>query len=118
MTEFVHVSEEKSEKTGKSIFCTRKIKTKLLFFTNEVFLYVMMVMIAGSLMLFDSYLKAYRNSQNVEIIKKLDINRELSFKKNEIDNRYYKMISSKELMKKAGELQLSVVTSDKVLELN
>jgi len=69
-------------------------------------------------MLFDSYLKAYRNSQNVEIIKKLDINRELVFKKTEIDNRYYKMFSSKELMKKAGELQLSVVTSDKVLDLN
>lgn len=118
MTEFVHVNEQKNEKAGKSVFCARKIKTKLFFFTNDMFIYVMMVMIAGSLMLFDSYLKAYRNSQNVEILKKLDINRELSFKKNEIDNRYYKMISSKELMKKAGELQLSVVTSDKVLELN
>lgn len=118
MTEFVHVDGEKNESSGRSVFCVRKMKTKLLFFTNDLFVYVMMVMVAGSLMLFDSYLKAYRNSQNVEIVKKLDINKELVFKKNEIDNRYYKMMSSKELMKKAGELQLSVVTSDKVLELN
>ena len=117
MTEFVHVNGKKNEKTGKAIFCIRKTKTKLLFFTKDLFGCLAMIMIAASFMFFDSYLKAYRNNQNVEIIKKLDINRELSFKKNEIDNRYNKMISSKELMKKAGELQLSVVTLDKVLEL-
>ncbi|HNW81280.1 MAG TPA: hypothetical protein PKG52_00155 [bacterium] len=118
MTEFVHANGEKNEKSGRSVFCLRKMKTKLLFFTSDICIYIMMVMTVGSMMLFDSYLKAYRNSQNVEIIKKLDINRELTFKKNEIDNRYYRMISSKELMKKAGELQLTVATSDKVLELN
>ena len=90
----------------------------MMLFSNDVVMFIVMVSIAGSVMLFNSYLKAYRNSQNVEIVKKIEFNREIVLKKNEIKNNYRKMTSSGELMKKADELKLSVVTLDKVMQIH
>ena len=117
MTGYVHVSGASGEKTRKAIFSVRKTKTKMMLFTNDTLIFIMMVLAVGSIMLFDSYLKAYRNSQNVEIIKKLSVKKELSFRRNEMQNSYLKLVSSKELMKKAYELNLTVATSDRMLQL-
>lgn len=118
MTGFVHVEGDNLEKNRKAIFSLRKAKTKMMLFSNDVVMFIVMVSIAGSFMLFNSYLKAYRNSQNVEIVKKIEFNRELVLKKNEIKSSYRKMTSSGELMKKADELKLSVVTLDKVMQIH
>ena len=117
MTGYVHVNGERAEKTKKAIFSGRKTKTKMMLFTNDIIIFIMMVLVAGSMMLVDSYLKAYRNRQNVEIIRKLDMKKELSFRQNEIKATYSELISSKELMKKANELGLTVATSDRVIRL-
>ena len=117
MTGYVHVNGERGEKVKKAIYSVRKTKTKMLLFTNDIIIFIMMVLAVGSMMLFDSYLKAYRNRQNVEIIKKLDMKKELSFSQNEIRSTYTELISSKELMKRANELGLTVATSDRVIRL-
>ncbi len=117
MTGFVHVEGEKAERSKKAIFSVRKARTKMMLFSKDVVVFILMVCVAGSLMLFNSYLKAFRNSQNVDIVKRIEIKRELILKKNEINGAYLKMSSSAELMKKADELQLSVVTLDKVMHI-
>jgi len=117
MTGYVHVNGERGEKVKKAIFSVRKTKTKMLLFTKDTIVFIMLVLFAGSLMLVDSYLKAYRNTQNVEVIRKLDAKKELGFRQNEIKATYNELISSKELMKRAGELGLTVATSDRVIRL-
>jgi cell division septal protein FtsQ len=117
MNGFVHVKGERAEKTRKSFFSMRKSKTKMMLFSQDTIMFIMMVSIAGSIMLLNSYLKAYRNSQNVEIVRTLETKRELILKRNEIKGNFMKMTSSSELMKKAGELDLSVATLDKVMNV-
>jgi uncharacterized membrane protein YjgN (DUF898 family) len=117
MTEFVHLNEENLEKGIKAIFVPRKIRTKMMLFSSKMLLFVLTVLLVAGLLIFDSYLKAYKSTQQFEIGRQVDKKRELSFKKNEIDNSYLKMISSVELMKKAGELDLKVATNDKVIDL-
>lgn len=117
MTGFVHVEGEKTEKSKKAFFSIRKAKTKMMLFSKDVAVFILMVCVAGTLMLFNSYLKAFRNSQNVDIVKRIEMKRELILKKNEINGAYVKMSSSAELMKKADELKLSVVTLDKVMQI-
>ncbi len=117
MTEFVHVNEENLDKSVKALFVPRKIRTKMMLFNCKVVLFMAMVLILGSMLIFNSYLKAYKNRQQFEIGRQIDRKRELAFKKNEIENNYLRMISSRELMRKAGELELKVATSDKVLDL-
>ena len=117
MTEFVHLNEENLECGIKSIFVPRKIRTKMMLFNSKMVLFILIVLAVGSMLVFDSYLKAYKSRQQFEIGRQIDMKRELGFKKNEIENSYLKMISSRELMKKAGELELRVATSDKVLDL-
>lgn len=117
MTGFVHVEGEKAEKSKKAVFSLRKAKTRMMLFSKDVVVFILMVCVAGTLMLFNSYLKAFRNSQNVDIVRRIEMKRELILKKNEVNGVYLKMSSSSELMKKANELQLSVVTLDKVMQI-
>lgn len=117
MTGFVHVEGEKLEKSRKALFSMRKARTKMMLFSTDVVVFILMVSLAGSIMLFNSYLKAQRNSQNVEIVKKIELKRELVLKNNEIKSGYLKMTSSGELMKRADELKLSVVTLDKIMNI-
>jgi len=117
MTEFVHLNEENLENGVKAIFVPRKIRTKMMLFNSKMVLFILLVIAVGSMLIFDSYLKAFKSRQQHEIGRQIDKKRELSFKKNEIENHYLKMISSRELMKKAGELELQVATADKVLDL-
>ncbi len=117
MTEFVHLNEENREKGFKNVFVVRKMRTKMMLFDHKMLLFILTVLILGTMLIFDSYLKAYKSNQLFEIGRQVDSKRELNFKKNEIDNSYLRMISSRELMKKAGELELKVATTERVIDL-
>ena len=90
----------------------------MLLFSMEVVVFIVLVFFTGSLMLVNSYMKAVKGSQQLEIVQKIEKKRELVLKKNEINGVYRKMSSISELMKKAEHLQMKAVTLDKTIKVS
>ena len=120
MEAYVHADSESNKKERISIFSnSRVISTKIqALFSGELMIFICMIMAAASLMLTDSYYKAYKTNLKTNIIKMINDTKELEWQKDLSQRDYLKMTSSDELMKKAREMKLSVTTSDKFVKLD
>lgn len=118
MNGFVHVDGAKVEKKGRTTAGFRMIKSKLALFSSDTLSYILIFLFTASIMFVNSYFKASNLAQKVEIVKMLEVKKDLEWRRGESERIYEKMVSSSELMKKAKELKLSVATSDKFIEMN
>ena len=120
MPAYVHADSENIKRDRIRIFNNaRVVSTKIrTLFSGELIVYICMILIAGSLMLTDSYYKAYKANLKNDIIRMLEDTQELAWQKDLSRQTYLKMISSEALMKKAKEMKLTVTTSDKFVKLD
>ncbi|MBO4698006.1 hypothetical protein J5690_00135 [bacterium] len=120
MPAYVHADSDNIKKGRIRIFSnSRMISTKMqTLFSGELVVYICMILAAASLMLVDSYYKAYKNNLEVKIVRMLNDTRDLEWQKSVSEHTYFQMTSSSELMKKASEMKLSVATSDKFMKFN
>ncbi len=66
----------------------------------------------------NSYFKAKTTNMNFEIAKKLEATKDLEWQLSVNNKDYIHVTSSSELIKKAQELKMSVITSDKIISEN
>ena len=120
MAAYVHADSESNKKDRIRIFSnSRVISTKIqTLFSGELMIFICMILAAASLMLTDSYYKAYKTNLKANIIRMINYTKELEWQKDLSQRDYLKMTSSDELMKKAREMKLSVTTSDKFVKLD
>ncbi len=120
MAAYVHADSENIKKERIGIFSnSRMIRTKIqTLFSGELVVYICMILAAASLMLADSYYKAYKTNLEVKIVRMLNDAKEMEWEKSVSERTYLKMTSSDELMKKAKEMKLSVATSDKFVKFD
>ena len=120
MAAYVHADSENSKRDRIKIFSnSRVISTKIrTLFSGELVVYICMILAAGYLMLTDSYYKAYKANLKNDIIRMIEDTQELVWQKELSERGYLKMTSSEALMKKAKEMKLSVITSDKFVKLD
>jgi hypothetical protein len=120
MAAYIHADSENMKRDRIRIFSNSRVisnKIKTLF-SGELVVYICMTLAAGSLMLTDSYYKAYKANLKSDIIRMIEDTKELSWQKDLSERGYLKMTSSDALMKKAKEMKLSVTTSDKFVKLD
>lgn len=120
MPAYVHADSKNIKKERTKIFSSsRIISTKIqALFSGELVVYICMILTAGSLMLTDSYYKAYKANLKKEIIQMIEDTKELAWRKESTEHVYLKMTSAEALMQKAKEMKMSVVTSDKFVKLD
>ena len=120
MAAYVHADSENTKRDKIRIFSnSRMISTKIqTLFSGELVIYICMIIAAASLMLTDSYYKAYKTNLQTNIIKMIKDTKELEWQKDISQREYLRMTSSIELMKKAKEMKLSVTTSDRFVKLD
>ncbi len=120
MAAYVHADSENSKRDRIRIFSNSRIITSKIhtLFSGELVVYICMIIAAASLMLTDSYYKAYKTNLKANIIKMINDTKELEWQKDLSQRNYLKMTSSDELMKKARDMKISVMTSDKVVKLD
>lgn len=120
MAAYVHADSENSKRDRIKIFSNSRIITAKIhtLFSGELVVYICMIIAAASLMLTDSYYKAYKTNLKTNIIKMINDTKELEWQKDLSQRNYLKMTSSDELMKKARDMKISVMTSDKVVKLD
>lgn len=120
MAAYVHADAENTKKERIRFFSnSRMIGTKVrTLFSGELAVYLCMILAAASLMMVDSYYKAYKTNLETKIIKMLNETKEMEWQKSTSEHVYLQMTSSAELMKKAAEMKISVITSDKVVKFD
>ena len=120
MAAYVHADSENTKRDRIRIFSnSRMISAKITtLFSGELVVYLCMILAAGSLMLTDSYYKAYKTNLKADIIRMINDTKELEWQKDVAERNYLEMTSSGELMKKAKEMKLSVTTSDKFVKFD
>ena len=120
MAAYIHADSENMKRDRIRIFSNSRVisnKIKTLF-SGELMIFICMILAAASLMLTDSYYKAYKTNLKANIIRMINDTKELEWQKDLSQRDYLKMTSSDELMKKAREMKLSVTTSDKFVKLD
>ena len=120
MPAYVHADSENAKKGKIRIFSnSRMIGTKVqTLFSGELMVYICMILATASLMLVDSYYKAYKTNLEAKIVRMLNETKDLEWQKSVSEHTYLQMTSSSELMKKAAEMKLSVITSDKFVKFD
>lgn len=120
MAVFVHAKAESAKKERVALFSNpRMIGTKCrTIFSGDMIMCFCMIIVAASLMLVNSYYKAYKRNLERKITVMLEETKEAEWQKSVSENRYLEMTSSDELMKKAKEMKLTVATSDKFIKVN
>ena len=120
MPAYVHADSKNTKKERVRLFNnSRMITTKIqTLFSGELIVCFCMILAAAALMLTDSYYKAYKTNLKANIIKMINDTKELEWQKDLSQRNYLKMTSSDELMKKARDMKISVMTSDKVVKLD
>ena len=120
MPAYIHADSENIKKDRVRIFSnSRVISTKIrTLFSGELVVYICMILAAGSLMLTDSYYKAYKANLKNDIIRMIEDTQELVWQKELSERDYLQMTSSEALMKKAKAMKVSVITADKFVKLD
>lgn len=120
MPAYVHADSENIKRDRIRLFSNpRVISAKIqTLFSGELIVYICMILAAGSLMLTDSYYKAYKANLKSDILRMIEDTKEITWQKELSERGYLKLTSSEALMKKAQEMKLSVTTSDKFVKLD
>jgi len=92
-------------------------KLGTLFTSGIVTFCVLSVVFFGALA-GNSYFRAKTTNLNAEIVKKFEATKDLEWQLSVSNRDYIRETSSSELVKKAQELKMSVVTSDKIISEN
>ena len=121
MQAYVHADSKDTKKEKIRILKSllRMSSTKLqILFSVDLAIYLCMILATASLMITDSYYKARNRSLHSDVVEKLVITEDMEWQKETVELEYFKMTASKELMQKAKELKLSVITSDKFVKFD
>lgn len=118
MAGYVNISYGKPKSSWISdIFLLRRARAKADVFSIRMFVIMLMIFVTAALLLLCSFLKSYEKMQLVHMRRKIERNRETQFVRNEVQETYYRFVSDKSLMKRAGEKELRVVTREQLLTL-
>ncbi len=120
MPAYVHADSKNTKKERVRLFNnSRMITTKIqTLFSGELIVCFCMILAAAALMLTDSYYKAYKRNLNREMIRMIEHTKNIEWQRGTIERDYLKMTASGELMKKAQEMKLTVITSDKFVKFD
>ncbi|MBO4440579.1 hypothetical protein J5834_00480, partial [bacterium] len=84
-------------------------------FTSGIVTFCLVSLFFFGALVGNSYFRAKTTNLNAEIAKKLEATKDLEWQFSVNNRDYIRVTSSSELIKKAQELKMSVVTSDKII---